>query len=85
MEIIPVTSIPHNWQIKNNKLFRSYNLDSFLDAIEFINKISVIAEKMNHHPNIFNVYSTVEIELFTHDENKITDKDYLLANEIEKI
>ena len=40
---------------------------------------------MDHHPNIFNVYSTVEIELFTHSENKITDKDYLLANEIEKI
>jgi len=85
MRIIPVTTIPHNWEIKNNKLFRSYTLDSFLDAIEFINKISLIAEKMDHHPNIFNVYSTVEIELFTHSENKITDKDYLLANEIEKI
>ena len=80
-----MTSIPNNWEIKNNKLFRSYTLDSFLDAIEFINKISLIAEKMDHHPNIFNVYSTVEIELFTHSENKITDKDYLLANEIEKI
>lgn len=80
-----MTSIPNNWEIKNNKLFRSYNLDSFLNAIEFINKISVIAEKMDHHPNIFNVYSTVEIELFTHSKNKITDKDYLLANEIEKI
>jgi len=80
-----VTSIPHNWKIKNNKLFRSYNLDSFLDAIEFINKISVIAEKEDHHPNITNVYNKVEIVLFTHSENSITEKDYNLADQIEEI
>ena len=50
-------------RIKNNKLFRSYECDSFLNAIEFINKIAQIAEKEDHHPNITNVYNKVEIIL----------------------
>ena len=80
-----MSKLPHNWEIKDNKLFRSYECDSFLSAIEFINKIAQIAEKEDHHPNITNVYNKVEIVLFTHSENAITEKDYNLAIQIEEI
>ena len=44
-----------------------------------------IAESLNHHPKIINVYNSVEIQLWTHDQNSITDLDYNLAREIDKL
>lgn len=49
-------------------------------------RVALIAEKMNHHPVWSNVYNRVTIELSTHDAgNKVTDKDRLLAAEIDKL
>ncbi|MBP05131.1 MAG: 4a-hydroxytetrahydrobiopterin dehydratase [Chloroflexi bacterium] len=75
----------NNWEIKNNKLIRKYEFDSFMNAIEFINKVAEVAEEMDHHPLIRNVYSTVEFELWSHDQNAITDSDYSLAEAIETL
>jgi len=75
----------NNWEIKDNKLFRRYEFDTFLDAIDFINQVAKIAEEMDHHPLIRNVYNTLEFELWSHDQNSITDRDYSLANEIESL
>ena len=80
-----MTSPVNNWEIIDNKLFRRYEFKSFMDAIDFINKVAEIAEKMDHHPLIRNVYNSVEFELWSHDQNKITDADYSLAEEIENI
>ena len=80
-----MTSPVNNWEIIDNKLFRRYEFNSFMDAIDFINKVAEIAEKMDHHPLIRNVYNSVEFELWSHDQNKITDSDYSLAKEIEAL
>jgi 4a-hydroxytetrahydrobiopterin dehydratase len=49
-------------------------------------KVAAIAEKLNHHPNWYNSYNYVRIELCTHDkQNTITEKDYQLAKEIDNI
>ncbi len=80
-----MTSPVNNWEIIDNKLFRRYEFKSFMDAIDFINKVAEIAEKMDHHPLIRNVYNSVEFELWSHDKNKITDSDYSLAKEIEEL
>ena len=74
-----------NWEIIDNKLFRRYEFQSFMDAIDFINKVAEVADAIDHHPLIRNVYSSVEFELWSHDQNKITDADYSLAEEIENI
>lgn len=74
------------WQEINNKLFKRFTFKDFLKAIEFINKIAIVAEKENHHPEIFNIYNIVEIRLQTHDAgNKITEKDRKLAAKIDKL
>ena len=73
------------WQYKDQKISKTFNFNSYMEGIEFINKIAQIAEKEDHHPNITNVYNKVEIVLFTHSENAITEKDYNLANQIEEI
>ncbi len=74
-----------NWEIKDNKLYRKYEFKSFMDAIVFINKVAKIADNMDHHPVITNVYNTVEFELWSHDKNAITDSDYTLADAIEAL
>ena len=80
-----MTSPVDNWEIIDNKLFRRYEFKSFMDAIDFINKVAEIAEKMDHHPLIRNVYNSVEFELWSHDQNSITDSDYSLAESIEAL
>jgi len=75
----------NNWEIKDNKLFRKYEFDTFMNAIEFINQVAEISDAMDHHPLIRNVYNTVEFELWSHDQNKITDSDYSLAEAIEML
>lgn len=75
----------NNWEIKDNKLFRKYEFDTFMNAIDFINQVAEIAEAMDHHPLIKNVYNTLEFELWSHDKNAITDTDYSLAEAIETL
>lgn len=73
------------WELKEGKLYREYTFEMFLDAISFINKVAEIANRLNHHPEIWNNYNKVTLTLFTHDENAVTEKDRELAEEINKI
>jgi 4a-hydroxytetrahydrobiopterin dehydratase len=75
-----------NWKIENNKLTNEIVFANFVEAVKFVNQIVPLAEKANHHPDILiHSYKKVKIELFTHSEGKIMDKDYQLANEIDNL
>ncbi|MCB0503701.1 MAG: 4a-hydroxytetrahydrobiopterin dehydratase, partial [Bacteroidetes bacterium] len=53
------------------------------EAFGFLTKVAILAEKQNHHPEIFNVYNKVDIALNTHDAGDVvTEKDHQLANAI---
>ncbi|MGC8461640.1 MAG: 4a-hydroxytetrahydrobiopterin dehydratase [Candidatus Dormibacteria bacterium] len=56
-----------------------YHFPSFVEAFSFMSACALVAEKMNHHPNWSNVYSTVDIVLFSHDEGGVTERDGMLA------
>jgi 4a-hydroxytetrahydrobiopterin dehydratase len=74
------------WKTENNKWVKEFQFSNFSEAVEFVNKVAELAEKADHHPDIFiHSYKKVRIELFTHSLGKITDKDYSLAKEIDKI
>ncbi len=74
------------WTFAEDKLSREYRFANFTEAMGFINEMAFACEKANHHPEMFNVYSRVEIGLTTHDAgNKVTQKDVDLAAELEKI
>jgi len=74
------------WTFAEDKLSREYRFESFTEAMGFIAEMAFACEKAKHHPELFNVYSRVEIGLTTHDAgNKVTEKDVELAAEIEKI
>jgi len=74
------------WKEENNKLKRSFEFKDFVEAFTFMTKVAFEAEKMGHHPNWSNVYNKVDIQLFTHDaKDSITEKDFILSKEIDKI
>ncbi|HRX12553.1 MAG TPA: 4a-hydroxytetrahydrobiopterin dehydratase [Draconibacterium sp.] len=75
-----------DWTIKDNKLVKEFEFLNFVKATEFVNKIVPIAENADHHPDIIiHSYKKVRVELFTYSKGKITDKDYNLAREIDKV
>lgn len=73
-----------DWVIKDNKLFRVFEFESFSKALGFVNKVGFLAEEANHHPDIkIFGYNKVELSLCTHDAgNKVTEKDLKLGREI---
>lgn len=73
----------NDWKRTDNEITKTYKLDNFVDAIGFVNKIAILAEKADHHPDILIKYSKVKIVLSTHSEGGITIKDINLAKEIE--
>ncbi len=75
-----------DWEIKDNKLVREYTFETFTDAIRFINAVAVFVDEQDHHPEIWNSYTTVRLTLTTHDDgDKITPQDYALASVIDEI
>jgi 4a-hydroxytetrahydrobiopterin dehydratase len=57
----------------------------FNAAFGFMTRAALIAEKMDHHPEWFNVYKNVEVTLSTHDAGGVTDKDVTLAQAMDKL
>ena len=75
-----------NWTVAQNKITRTFMFKDFIEAFSFLTKVAILAEKQNHHPEIFNIYNKVVIHLNTHDAGDIvTEKDYKLASEINKL
>jgi len=75
-----------NWKEKNNTLEAEFKFVDFSQAWTFMNEVAIAAEKQNHHPNWYNVYNTVKINLSTHDAgNVVTEKDRKLAARIDEI
>ena len=75
----------NNWKELNGRLTKEFKFKDFKEALAFINKVGDQAESINHHPKIINVYSSVIIELWTHDKDAITDLDYALSGLIDTI
>lgn len=72
-----------DWQFKDNALEKEFKFTDFIQALGFIVRLGLLAEKRNHHPELFNVYNKVRIRLTTHDANGVTDKDLDLAAAID--
>ena len=67
------------WSKSGNKIHRDFQFENFVDAFAFMTKCAIQAEKMNHHPEWFNVYNKISVDLSTHDAGGITSFDIELA------
>lgn len=64
---------------------RKFTFEDFNAAFGFMTRAALVAEKMDHHPEWFNVYKTVEVTLSTHDAGGVTELDIKLAGAMDKI
>lgn len=74
----------NGWTLKEEKIDKILDFSSFLEAIDFVNKIARIAEIQNHHPIITINWKTVKISLKSFDVNSITERDFSLVSAIEE-
>jgi 4a-hydroxytetrahydrobiopterin dehydratase len=84
-EIIAKIDRLTDWQVVDGKLNRAFKFANFIDAFAFMTKVAIVAEKMNHHPELYNVYNRVVIDLVTHDTGGISHLDLELASKINAI
>lgn len=79
-------SLNNSWQMQNDTLTRTFKFKDFHEAIAFINKIAEIANRLDHHPQIENMYNTVTLTLSTHEAgDKVTEKDKEFAREVDNL
>lgn len=84
-EILNALAEIKDWKAENDVLSKRFEFKNFAEALEFVNKVGEIAEKHDHHPDIYFGWGYAEINLTTHDRGGITDFDFVVAKEIGKI
>ncbi len=91
VEALPLAKIQQrmvnlkDWALEGNAIMKEVSLNNFIEAMEFVNDVAQIAQKYNHHPTMLIEYTTVRLTMTTHDAHGLTDKDFDVAEEIDKI
>jgi len=74
------------WRLNDKqRLQREFIFEDFSQAFAFMIRVALLAEKQDHHPNWYNVYNRVRIELYSHDLEGITMRDFRLAAAIDRL
>jgi 4a-hydroxytetrahydrobiopterin dehydratase len=71
------------WAYGDNQIEKSWKFKDHVEAMGFVNRVALLAERADHHPDLNIVYSNVRIRLNTHSEGGVTEKDISLAKEID--
>ncbi len=74
-----------DWSLEEDKIVKDVEFTNFKEAMEYVNEIAEIAEKIQHHPQIIIDYNRVKITSTTHNPVGLTMKDFDLAEEIDKL
>lgn len=73
------------WSVEDGKLHKEYEFEDFVTAFGFMASVALCAERKNHHPEWFNVYNRVRVDLSTHDVGGITTWDVELAKDMDDV
>lgn len=85
-EIFEFSNEHHDWLFNSNCFERNFTFSNFFDALSFVVKVGMVAEKLMHHPDILlHSYKFVTIKVSTHEVGGITEKDIELINQIDRI
>lgn len=86
-EIAQAIQTINGWTVEPDEAFmhKQWQFDSFKTAMDFIVKVADIAERQNHHPEFLSVYRKMRVRLSTHDASGLTQKDFDLATEIDRL
>jgi 4a-hydroxytetrahydrobiopterin dehydratase len=81
-EILERLPAAKGWERHGDMLVRTWQFPSFRRALEFVTQVAGMAERLDHHPDIVLSYRTVRLELLTHSDGGLTDRDFNLAAEV---
>jgi 4a-hydroxytetrahydrobiopterin dehydratase len=84
-ELKKALAVLKGWTVVSGKLHKEYKFADFIHAFGFMATAALAIEKMEHHPEWFNVYNRVTVDLTTHDAGGITSKDAELAKTLDEI
>lgn len=73
------------WAIEEGQLTKTFQFANFVQALEFVGRIGALAERRAHHPDIDIRYNRVRLSLCTHDANALTERDFALAGEVNRL
>lgn len=75
-----------SWKVVNeHHLHREYRFPDFKQALDFVNRVGAVAEEEGHHPDIFLAWGKVEVTLWTHKINGLTESDFIMAAKIDRL
>jgi 4a-hydroxytetrahydrobiopterin dehydratase len=72
------------WELVGDAIEKQFQLDDFSGSVEFVNRITPVANEMNHHPDLAISWNKVTVTLSTHSEGGLTDADFELARKIDQ-
>ncbi|WP_114572053.1 4a-hydroxytetrahydrobiopterin dehydratase [Exiguobacterium flavidum] len=75
----------NDWSVADGEITRTYTLDSFPAALDFVQEVGALAEHLGHHPRILIDYKKVTLAVTTHDAGGLTGKDFELAEACDAI
>jgi 4a-hydroxytetrahydrobiopterin dehydratase len=73
------------WEREGDAIRRSFKLQDFKGSVDFVNRITPVAEEMNHHPDLEISWNTVTVSITTHSEGGLTENDFELASRIDAL
>jgi len=91
MELLPLGKIQNymselkSWALDGNSIMKEFSFNDFKGAVTFLNKVSEISEKHNHHPDVIMNNKIVRISLTTHSESGLSEKDFDVAKDIDAL
>lgn len=74
-----------SWMLLNDRLHREFRFAGFSEAFGFMARVALFAEKIDHHPDWSNAWNRVTVSLQTHDAGGVTELDFRLAAEMDRI
>jgi 4a-hydroxytetrahydrobiopterin dehydratase len=74
------------WQVVNeHHLFRSFRFRDFREALDFVNRVGALAEEQGHHPDLYLTWGRVDVSIWTHKIDGLTESDFILAAKIDQL
>ncbi len=85
-EIRPLLAQIEGWQVENSKkLIKSFSFKNFVEAVDFVNAVTQVAEEEGHHPDLYVTWGRVTVYLWTHKIDGLTESDFIMAAKIDRV